>query len=293
MSDFCKERTPVEVPPTTGTVVNCSICGEELLSKRKLFTHLEEVHDFVNENAKPVKVGCLVGWISSETSDVERYLRTESEEESREDLLTGNGTTKRKVETLLFDAIREVFDTKATTAKDNDENKGESKDKEDSSNSNSNRVGTGSGHTKSSSAISAEGSTARLAGHTKGLTRGSQPERSTVSHALERTSHSIADLFLFQLQVSLDHGLSLEGYFFVPLIHASAGTGPLQSLDLALSSILFSIYIPSKHFTNKYHTITSNSFVAEATRQRAGLAGPRQRRAEGQVRGANADTARP
>ena len=49
--------------PTAGTAVKCSICGAGLPSKRKLFAHLEEVHDFVNENAKPVKVGCLVGWI--------------------------------------------------------------------------------------------------------------------------------------------------------------------------------------------------------------------------------------
>jgi len=56
-------------------------------------------------------------------------------------------------------------------------------------------VGTGAGHTSLP-----EGSSARLEGHIKGFSRGSQPERSTLSLGLERTAHSVADLFTFQLQ---------------------------------------------------------------------------------------------
>ena len=55
--------------------ITCTMCQTDFPSKRKLFRHLETVHDLVSDRAQPCKVACLVGWLSHEGSDIESYLK--------------------------------------------------------------------------------------------------------------------------------------------------------------------------------------------------------------------------
>jgi len=182
-----------ELPTHIGRPCQCTICEEHFSSKRQLFKHLEVVHNYMDENMKPVKVVCLVGWLSEETSDLEIFIKDSRLDSERlmtttaggsalalsQDELSGNGTTKSRVETALFDTIRDCFNTDlpATT---------EERMKE---------------LARSSPAPGVEPGVTQPAitsSRPKSVTRGSQAE-STAAVGVERTCHALADTFCFHL----------------------------------------------------------------------------------------------
>jgi len=174
----------------------CSICKETYPSKRKLFQHLEQAHDYVSENAKPVKVACLVGWLSQEGTDVETFLkdpRVVNTDPSTlpldadgyaltEDEVSGNGTTKARVETLLFNAIKDACDTGMPIS-------GQERMKSEARAANQDA-------NNSAPQIQLRSRSDLLKGHS----RGSQEVESTLSLGLERTCHALADTVAIVLQ---------------------------------------------------------------------------------------------
>jgi hypothetical protein len=179
----------------------CSICKETYPSKRKLFQHLEAAHDYVSENAKPVKAACLVGWLSHEGTDVETFLkdpRVVNADPSTlardadgyaltEDEVCGNGTTKARVETLLFGAIKDACDT-GMPISGQERMKTEARAADSSSSSSSDHNNTPVIQLRSRSDL------------LKGHSRGSQEVESTLSLGLERTCHALADTVAMVLQ---------------------------------------------------------------------------------------------
>jgi tRNA U38,U39,U40 pseudouridine synthase TruA len=209
------DTTPVVKGRDDSIKSTCSLCQLELPSKRKLFHHLIDVHDYVDDRVKPCKVVLLVGWISNESDDMEVFLTDPRNVASlREDMfvngivqdeIDGNGTTKARVETAVFNAIRQVFD--AIPQPSNDEtskfttmahadlflDKKRHTDEKSLHSSNIN------------SSVKIQNMTdEELAIHTrqiysKGLTRGSQSQESTLAVGIERTCHSLTDTFLLTL----------------------------------------------------------------------------------------------
>jgi tRNA U38,U39,U40 pseudouridine synthase TruA len=168
----------------------CNICKEKFASKRQMFKHLEDVHGYVDDNAKPVKVACLVGWLSEETSDIETYIKdAKSSADSSADAnfesalgqedMSGNGTTKERVETTLFDAIYKCFDANLPPTK-------EERMKQVA------RAAAAASHGEP------EISGGTPSSRPKSVTRGSQTD-STSAVGLERTCHAVADTFCFHL----------------------------------------------------------------------------------------------
>jgi tRNA pseudouridine(38-40) synthase len=169
----------------------CTLCSDVFSSKRKLFDHLEKVHDLVSDRAKPCKVAVQVGWLSHESNDMETFLkdsRLNSDISSlaldadgyalTEDEVRGNGTTKARIETLLFHAIKDSCDAGLPPSAE-ERMKAEARLRSD--------VPDGP-QLRSRSDL--------LRGHT----RGSQESESTLSLGLERTCHALADTICMILQ---------------------------------------------------------------------------------------------
>eukprot|EP00605_Chrysophyceae_sp_TOSAG23-4_P002164 GSChrysophyteH1.ASY1.ANO1.2392.1 assembled CDS len=175
--------------------ITCTMCQTDFPSKRKLFRHLETVHDLVSDRAQPCKVACLVGWLSHEGSDIESYLKDsrlvsndgprllvdENGNALTEDERHGNGTTKARVETALFQAIHKACDAGLPLGAEARMKKEARSDGASSDTAN-------------------DASQQKRRGLSKGHTRGSQTSESTLALGLERTCHASADTFMMTLQ---------------------------------------------------------------------------------------------
>lgn len=186
----------------------CSLCELELPSKRKLFQHLVDVHDYVDDRAKPVKCVILVGWLSKETEDMEVFLNdprnVSSFRESTKDAglsqdeINGNGTTCAYVETLLFNAIRECFDVnQPLTAVESMKQAAAAK-----AAAAANIYIPGSEGESKDNTVPLTDEQVQLqarTAYTRGLTRGSQSSETTMAVGIERTCHSLVDTFCVSL----------------------------------------------------------------------------------------------
>ena len=164
------------IPVTTRTChgvteakeVTCNICETVLPSKSKLYKHLERDHGYISDRPVPIRIALTVGWISQVNEDMDDYLVDSTQNsggvEHMIDVVGDEenevGRTKRDVERSLFDAIVNVFGA----------------------------------HIMDHSSLNTTTNRPRA------LTRSSQLERSTVPIGIERTSHSLADVFCFQLE---------------------------------------------------------------------------------------------
>lgn len=86
----------------------CSMCDASLPSKSALFKHLEQVHSYVNPNAKPCKVAILIGWLSHTLEDNDAWVRDLSQNtagENWDDMAMNTNPTRALVETAVFAAI--------------------------------------------------------------------------------------------------------------------------------------------------------------------------------------------
>jgi tRNA pseudouridine(38-40) synthase len=136
----------------------CSLCQGSFESKTKLFKHLEADHGIVdNTRKKPVRIAVTVGWISDESVDIEDI----TDSTARYDVEHESASTKRRVESTLFNTIQKVFGSLVLSQQQD---------------------------------VSSDANVLP-----KSYSRGSH-DRATAPNALERTAHGLSDLFVFVLE---------------------------------------------------------------------------------------------
>ena len=80
--------------------------------------------------------------------------------------------------------------------------------------------------------------------------------------AYQKIQETLSDKDLQLAELVSDFRVKKAVSLCCPCAYLLAGSGSLRSIDLVLSSILNSMYIPPKHHTNKDQTISSKFQVA-------------------------------